>query len=645
MPAMQRVTALCGVTTISFVLLSLMVPAATAWPGPDDVILTGMVRDFHASHPDFGDPEPNYGYGHYAGNVSQIIGDDGAPLQVHGVTNFEIDFGSLVPGDPYAARATVLGAEITSGGNPIPVTIQCETDTQVFEPYGAYLDPGGSGNVNDGTNPRHFIFSLDEVYSAETPISVTATSWLPGFASQDFGDPTVFSTDNGEAQGDQVATLVTLPEDGTVTSITAYLYRDSNDSNDIRYAIYSDIGGEPGDLIVETSQGNQAQNWAWEELGITDTWLAAGDYWLAVAMDDDDQELREENGTNGKVRRINHDGVDGFRSSWGTSDESWNNQSISMYASFTADTPTYTQYITARSGDNSPQVVVLKNGDDVPSIPAFQDQTNLAVFVDPYVNVATGKIVLQDNQAIYLFELGTSNLSSPSADFQDLVIMITLATDPVYFLSPDTISEGLDPIGYKVESQWEDADGNNIAPHLYTPALGDEAGVSGETSSGAVTSPATFFEWHRDILGTNMAAPWELLMKYKGSGVWEHKTGNFFPINGLLYGNESENKNWNFTYSAVANFVYDQTDDQFFEFKGGDGVWLFVNGKLLIDLGGVDSSVKQYGDVDRLGLVHGERYEMRLFYANRGKDKKFEFSTNVFLTPGPLEGALTGSFD
>ncbi len=36
---------------------------------------------------------------------------------------------------------------------------------------------------------------------------------------------------------------------------------------------------------------------------------------------------------------------------------------------------------------------------------------------------------------------------------------------------------------------------------------------------------------------------------------------------------------------------------------------------------------------------------MKLFYANRGKDKKFEFWTNVFLTPGPLEGSLTGSWD
>ena len=56
----------------------------------------------------------------------------------------------------------------------------------------------------------------------------------------------------------------------------------------------------------------------------------------------------------------------------------------------TGDAPTCSQHLTAKSGDNSPYVVVLKNGDDVPSIPAFQDQANLAVFVDPFVNVAPG---------------------------------------------------------------------------------------------------------------------------------------------------------------------------------------------------------------------------------------------------------------
>jgi hypothetical protein len=344
------------------------VSVAYSAPG-DQIVLTGMVRDFTSTHEDFGDPEPDHGYGHYAGNVSQIIGDDGAPLQVHGVTDFEILFGTLVPGVPYAARASVLGAEITSGGDPVPVTIQCETDTQLFEPYGPYNDPSGPGDVNDNAHPKHFIFSLTEIYSEETPISVTARSWLPSFDLQDFGNDTVYPQSGTFAGGAMVATQITLPEDGTVTSLTAYVYCDSNDNTDIRYAIYEDNGGEPGDLIVQTSQGDQTEDWGWTSLGIADTWLAAGDYWLAVSHDPQDQRVRFDDGTGGKTRRSTTAGVDGFASSWGSSSNSWNDRSVSIYLSYTADAPTYSQHLTAKSGDNSPYVLVLKDGDSVPNIP------------------------------------------------------------------------------------------------------------------------------------------------------------------------------------------------------------------------------------------------------------------------------------
>ena len=125
MPANRRgwtYTLISGATALTFLLSG---PAMAQVDG-DEIVLTGLVRDFHASHVDFGDPEPVDGYGHYAGNVSQIIGSDRAPLQVHGVSDFEITFGTLIPGVPYAARASVLGAEITASGEPVPVTIQAE---------------------------------------------------------------------------------------------------------------------------------------------------------------------------------------------------------------------------------------------------------------------------------------------------------------------------------------------------------------------------------------------------------------------------------------------------------------------------------------------------------------------------------------
>lgn len=83
--------------------------------------------------------------------------------------------------------------------------------------------------------------------------------------------------------------------------------------------------------------------------------------------------------------------------------------------------------------DNVYQVRVLKNGQDVPNLDGYGGQQSVSDYVQDYVS--NGKIVLNPNQAIFLFELGTdlngyapgSNLPS-SADFQDLVVLMTVTS-------------------------------------------------------------------------------------------------------------------------------------------------------------------------------------------------------------------------
>ena len=47
-----------------------------------------------------------------------------------------------------------------------------------------------------------------------------------------------------------------------------------------------------------------------------------------------------------------------------------------------------------------------------------------------YINTDSGtvELPLPDTDVIYLFELGTSNLHSSAADFQDLVVLLRLHT-------------------------------------------------------------------------------------------------------------------------------------------------------------------------------------------------------------------------
>lgn len=71
------------------------------------------------------------------------------------------------------------------------------------------------------------------------------------------------------------------------------------------------------------------------------------------------------------------------------------------------------------------QLVVLRNGDDVPTVAGLGGQTSVGEILEPYTE--NGKIKLNENQSIYLFELGTSNPLSSAFDLQDLVVLVDLA--------------------------------------------------------------------------------------------------------------------------------------------------------------------------------------------------------------------------
>ena len=98
-------------------------------------------------------------------------------------------------------------------------------------------------------------------------------------------------------------------------------------------------------------------------------------------------------------------------------------------------------YMEVASITNSPNVIVLRSGDPVPNIPGFQDQASIEEFLVDYINPASGTVELGPNQAIYLFELGETDLSSPAADFQDLVVLLTLS-EAASDLAITTVSAG-----------------------------------------------------------------------------------------------------------------------------------------------------------------------------------------------------------
>lgn len=68
--------------------------------------------------------------------------------------------------------------------------------------------------------------------------------------------------------------------------------------------------------------------------------------------------------------------------------------------------------------------------------------------------------------------------------------------------------------------------------------------------------------------------------------------------------------NFGMTMKAVAEFEY--VPGQYFEFNGDDDVWVFINNRLVVDIGGQHNKVFGSVDLDTLGLTPGETYPFHI---------------------------------
>jgi len=171
-----------------------------------------------------------------------------------------------------------------------------------------------------------------------------------------------------------------------------------------------------------------------------------------------------------------------------------------------------------------------------------------------------------------------------------------------------------------------------------TGMLEPTLGVDGTPVLGAshphITDAASFNDWYHDTpastsmnymitLDNGAATP---------GGVYTYTNNSFFPIDGLLGGNEGRSHNYHFTYQIATDFTY--TGGETFSFTGDDDLWVFIDDTLVVDLGGVHPA--QSGDVmlDSLGLTIGNDYRFDLFFAERHTtESNFSISTSILLTP------------